>query len=246
MRVVTTCHKAGFDEYGYRCLETFKNWPNGSELWWYTEGYRLPYTDNVVEVDNINLPRLQAFKAKYAHFKAPHYLYDVVRFCHKVYAMHHAVRDYDGISVWLDADCVTYKPIPENYIESHLRGAYIALFKRAGMYSECGFWIIDGSHPEHRNFMDFWLNWYESEAFKSLANWTDCEALDATIRNFEKRGLIRSESLSGRFDKMMHPLSASGIGKYIDHCKGDRKQAGFSPENTHRLSDEPYHLNDTK
>jgi hypothetical protein len=32
----------------------------------------------------------------------------------------------------------------------------------------------------------------------------------------------------------MHPQALSEIGKYIDHCKGPRKEDGVSPENPHR------------
>jgi hypothetical protein len=34
----------------------------------------------------------------------------------------------------------------------------------------------------------------------------------------------------------MHPLSKIELGKYIDHCKGARKEKGFSPENHARVS----------
>ena len=55
MRVVTTCHKAAFDEYGYRCLEGLKNWPKGTQFIWYTEGYTLPEVAGVkVEQRDIN------------------------------------------------------------------------------------------------------------------------------------------------------------------------------------------------
>jgi len=145
----------------------------------------------------------------------------------------------------VDADCIPYKPIPENFIEGHLNGAYMALFKRRGYFSECGFWIVDGSHPQHTAVMDSWLQMYESGAFKGLPNYTDCEMLDATLRSFEKRGLIKTVSLS-KNEKDMHPLATSEIGRYIDHTKGARKVCGYSPENVHRLSNEPYQLNDCK
>ncbi len=233
MRLVTTCNKAGFDLYGHRMLDGFKLWPAGTELWWYTEGFKLPddKPDGIVEIDIESLWGLGAFKEKHKTYVPPNYLFDVVRFSNKVYAAIDALQDYKGIGVWLDADCVTYKPIHDGFIEGHLNGGYLAMFKRKGMYTETGLWIMDCSNEAHVPFLDAWASWYEEGIFKDLANWTDCETLDSTVRSFEKRGMIKTVSLSGAFEKDMHPMAKAEIGKYIDHCKGNRKVAGRSPEN---------------
>mgnify|MGYP001032178269 CR=1 FL=1 len=232
MRLVTTCNKDGFDRYGHRVLEGWKHWPAGTELWWYTEGFSLPKDkpDGIVEIDIASLPRLADFKARHASYVAPSYLYDVVRFSNKVFAMKAALENYDGIGVWMDADCVTRKDIAPGYIEGHLQGAYAAMFKRRGMYTETGFWIVDCSHPAHKDFMGMWGAWYEKDSFKNLANWTDCETLDATARKFERDGKVKIVSLSGKHENDMHPMAKTELGKVIDHCKGARKAKGFSPE----------------
>ena len=231
MRVVTTCHKAGFDLYGHRFLASWHHWPKGTELWWYTEGFSLPKRDGIVEVSTDSLLDLASFKEKHGKYIAPNYLYDVVRFSNKVYAAIHALQDYKGIGVWVDADCVFLQDITDGYVESHLQGAYIALFKRKGMYSETGFWVMDCSHPAHQDFLKTWSRWYEEGLFKEMPKWTDCETLDTTIRVFEKQGIIKSISLSGDFEKTMHPMAKVELAKYLDHCKGGRKAQGFSPEN---------------
>ena len=233
MRVVTTCHKAGFEEYGFRVLEGWHHWPAGTELWWYTEGFSLPKDrpDGIIERDIKSLWTAETFKGKHENYSAPNYLYDVVRFCNKVFAAQDALEDYKGIGVWMDADCVTMKDIPQGFIEGHLQGAYIAMLKRKGMYTETGFWVMDCSHPNHQAFLEAWGQWYHDGLFKELANWTDCETLDATVRFFEKQDGIKSVSMSGAFEKTMHPMAKIELGRYIDHCKGGRKKAGFSPEN---------------
>lgn len=232
MRVVTTCSKDGFERYGHRILETWHHWPVGAELWWYTEGFTLPPTPGVVQISMDKLQDLQAFKRKHAQYVAPNYLYDVVRFAHKVYAACDALNDYKGVGVWLDGDCVTRKDIPAGFIEGHLKRSYMALLKRKGMYTETGFWVMDCTHPQHEDFLATWRAWYETGAFQALANWTDCETLDATVRKFEKAGLITTTSLSGDFEKEMHPMAKIPLGAYIDHCKGARKDLGYSPEAT--------------
>lgn len=232
MRVCTTCNADGFERYGHRILDGWKHWPLGTELWWYVEGFMLP-TDRpagIVEISCDKLQSLQSFKLRHADFVPPGYLYDVVRFSHKVFAACDALREYKGVGVWMDADCVTRQDIPAGYIEGHLKGAYMAMLKRAGMYTETGFWIMDCSHPHHEDFLQTWAGWYDGGAFRNLANWTDCETLDATVRRFEKAQHIKTVSLSGKFEKDMHPMAKIELGKYIDHCKGARKELGYSPE----------------
>lgn len=229
MRVVTTCHKAGFDRYAHRVLETWGMW-EGAELVWYTEGFDLPTKlPNVIERKVEDIPGLSEFKARHKHYIAPNYLFDVVRFSHKVFAACDALKDYDGLGVWLDGDCVTRQPITEPFLRKHIDG-YMALLKRKGMYTETGFWLMDCSHPEHQAFLKTWLDWYHTDAFKSLSNWTDCETLDATVRLFERDKRITTTSLSGPYEKEMHPMAKTELGQYIDHTKGARKDLGFSPE----------------
>lgn len=236
MRVVTTCHKIGFEAYGHRMMDGWKFWPCESELWFYTEDFDV-VGPKVSSIPNTKIQSLQAFKAKYQNYRPVSYLYDVVRFSNKVYAAYDALFEYKGLGVWLDADCVTYKQIPDGYIENLLpKGKYMALFKRDGLYSETGFWIVDCSHPQHQSFLNMWVEWYESGAFKELGNWTDCEMLDATIRKFEKANLIETASLSGQFGREMHPMAKVDLAQYIDHCKGGRKAQGMSPENQFRAA----------
>jgi len=233
MRVVTTCNKSGFEKYGYRCLESWNKWTGSAELYFYAEGFDIPKTACVTQRplpdDLIN------FKERYFHYEPHSYLFDVCRFSNKVFAAVDALFEYKGLGVWLDADCVTFNDVTEEFIRSQIpQGSYIAMFKRPGMYTETGFWIIDCSHKQHQEFMHTWRDWYISNSFKKLSNWTDCETLDATVRLFERDGLIKSHNLSPAGNKNMHPICESEIGKRIDHCKGNRKENGVSPENKNR------------
>lgn len=231
MRVVTTCHKEGFDRYAHRVLECWKYWPKGTELHWYTEGFDLPKTPGIVEHKIEQIQTLAAFKGRHANYVAPSYLYDVVRFSNKVFAAADALSDYQGVGVWMDADCVTLKEIGPGFLEGHLpTGAYMAMLKRRGMYTETGLWLMDCTHPQHLEFLQTWTAWYETGAFMGLVNWTDCETLDATVRKFEKAGLIETASLSGEFEGDMHPMAKIPLKEWIDHCKGPRKDWGYSPE----------------
>jgi hypothetical protein len=228
MRVVTTVHKAGFDVYGHRWVESIKNWTK-AEFVMYAEGFTTP---DVRCVRTEDVPRLQTFKDKHKAYAAPSWRHDIVRFSNKVFAAYDALYDYDGIGVWLDADCVTYQPIPEGYIEEQLGDAYVAHFARPGHYTETGMWIVDCRHPAHKAFLDTWIGWFETGAFTQLEEWHDCTTLDATLRLM--RHDITTRDLSGDFGGKMHPMAYADISRYVDHCKGPRKGLGVSPENTRR------------
>ena len=245
MRVVTTCHKEGFEVYGHRWIEGRKHWPKGTEFWFYTEGYELPLTpeeQQAVETVGIyetpwierrdvnDIQSLVEWKAKHKNYTPPDWQWDVVKYSNKVFAAIDALYDCKGIGVWLDADCVTYADIPEGYVEGLLGDAYMGSFQRTGLYTETGMWVVNCDHKEHRNFLDTWRGMYLGERYKQLTQWHDCMTLDAAIRIAG----VPVVNLSGEFAKDAHPMARVELSKYIDHCKGPRKIKGMSPENKNR------------
>jgi hypothetical protein len=226
MRVVTTCHKAGFDLYGHRFIEGLKHWP-AHELHLYAEGF-----DGYKSVEH--LEKLVAFKERHKGYRPNSWQWDVVRFSNKVYSMYDAAYDCEDMIVWCDADCYAYKDIPKGYIEGLLPDdCFLSYFRRKGIHSELGFWLMDGKHPEKKAFLDTWLSWYETDRFKDLRQWHDCETFDATVRLFVNRDRFKVKSLSGPFEKEMHPMAMVDLARYWEHAKGARKATGFSPENVY-------------
>lgn len=229
MRIVTTCHKAGYDKYGQEFTHGLKFFPE-HELYFYAEGFDYPDGKRVED-----LPKLEAFKEKHKNYRPNSYQWDVVRYANKVYAMHDAAYDCDDLIVGIDADCAAYAQIPDGYIESLLpQGCFLAFFRRKGIYPELGMWLMDGSHPEKQSFLNTWLSWYETGMFKDLRQWHDGETFDATVKLFLRRERFKIHSLSGEFEKHMHPMSQVDLGRYLDHRKGARKELPKSPENAFR------------
>lgn len=250
MRVVTTANREGLEKYGQAWLDSRSKWPKGTEFYWYTEGYELPLQpdelrmaeqagagDNdgfIIRRDLNDQADFAAWKLSHAGYKAPLWKFNVVGYAHKVFAMIDATRDYNGVAVWLDADSVTYRDVPEGLCEAQVGDAYIAHYGRPGRWTETGFWIVNCAHPAHRAFMDFMADVYLNDRFKPLHHWTDCYVLDATIKRFVSKGEIKANNLSGEHEKAGHPMALTEFGKYIDHCKGDRKDKLRSPENKFR------------
>jgi hypothetical protein len=200
MKVVTTCHKAGFDQYGHRWCESVGNWSVGTEFVMYGEGFGAM---NRIE----DLPRLAAFKEAHKDYRPPSWRYDIARFSNKVFAAYDAFYNHDSIGVWLDADAVTYNKIPDGYVEEQLGDAFFAHFKRADWYTETGLWIMNCAHPVAKAFLDTWVSWFESGAFKNLHEWHDCTTLDATLKLFLRDGRITTKSLSGEHERAMNPMA---------------------------------------
>jgi hypothetical protein len=221
IRVVSTVHKKGWEAYG-------AGWRDGVHLWkdaefvLYTEGFGLT-SDQIKAVPIETVDRCVSFKRVHEHYIPPTWTTDVVRWSNKVFASYDALYNYEGLAVWLDADCVTFKEITEEHIRSMLPpGHYMAMFKRIGLPTETGFVVRDCSHPIHKTFMDTWVRWFESGSFKTLNQWCDASTMDATCRLFEKQGLLTA-SLSGEFDKELSPMDLAPLSNYITHRKGSRK-----------------------
>lgn len=231
-KIVTTCHLAGWEEYGQKCLNGLKYWPEDAEIVWYTEGFDLPKNKRVRGIRNETLPLLQGFKERHKSYVWPDWRYDVVRFCNKIYAVHDALYNHDGLGVWMDADIVANKRMPKGYLESLLpEDCYIALFQRDGMHSECGLWLVNGQHSMHKPFMNAILDMYEKDNFKKAHEWHDSVLMDVVVRAFERDGLFKSHNLSGQHKDKEHPMAVHDIAKYVDHLKGpSRKHLGRSPE----------------
>lgn len=222
MRVVTTAPKGA--AYVSRWLESRKNWK--ADFQFYTEGCEVDCPGK----DLSEIQELQAFKARHAYYRPPDWRFDVVRFSNKVFATYDALYDHKGVGVWLDADVVTYKKIPKGLIEKQVEGVYVACLQRTGMYTETGLIVFNCDHPQHKQFMNAWREWYLSGRFRDAPMWIDCMGFDLALRQTG----APAHNLSGEHAKSMHPLSVAELGKYLDHTKGNRKDLGYSPENKFR------------
>jgi hypothetical protein len=249
MRVITTAHEEGYRQYGQGWLDSRKYWPAGTEFYWYTEGYALPYQpdemqmieqvgvgkiDGFIERNDLNfLTYFRQWKERHKDDPTPDWKHSAVKFSHKIFAMIEATKNYKGIAVWLDADCITYQKIPAGMIEDYVFESYIAHYWRPARWTETGFWVINCAHPVHKEFMEFMAWVYLEDKYQKLYHWTDCYVLDNAIDRFITQGKMTAYNLSGDQTLVGHPMAHSDLGQYIDHRKGGRKAFEASPENAH-------------
>jgi hypothetical protein len=234
--VVTTCHAAGWQEYGRRMAQSFDQfWPADIPLYLYAEDFEPDHARPLVR----RLPTwFSEFKARHAQDPCAHgvvdgrydFLRDCVRFAHKVAAVTDAGLRLDtDVLIWADADIVTHAPVSADWLTTLFPpGPHIAWLDRKHLYPECGFYLLRCSHPMHREVMKRWQHLYEADAVLALAETHDCYSLQQVVREAEREGLLTTHSLSGAGWEHGHPLINSPLGARFDHLKGPRKALGRS------------------
>lgn len=239
VRAITTCSSAGWKLYGRRMAESWtRHWPVPLTVW--TEGFLCPLSGVSVEsLDSVGW--LQDFKQRHRRLPTGNYRMDAVRFAHKTAAVIESALAFDCEHlIWVDADTVTHSRVPPAFVETLLpKGEqYIAWLDRVGNYPECGFYVLNLKHPEHRAAMLMWRSWYTGGDLFKLPEWHDSFVLQQLV---EALGLP-TKSLSGeRAARTGHPFINGPLGAYMDHLKGARKQTGKSRRKDLRvLRTEPY------
>jgi len=132
------------------------------------------------------------------------------------------VADGD-LLVWLDADVVTFADVPVDLPERLLGGADVSFLGRAPKHSEIGYWSVRVL-PKTRAFIAGMAGCYRSDAVFTEKQWHSAYIFD---RERERARLSERDLTPGGRG---HVWFQSDLGRYSDHLKGKRKDAGQSPE----------------
>lgn len=220
IKVVTTFNNNLYQKYAYRFFETY-NWP--FEIISYNED------DNFFNL----VPQCLEFIERNKHRKVDNFLFDGVRFCYKVYAYTHAILNTqaDGL-ICMDADSVFYKSIDIEFVKKHLHNTdcLMTYLGRNNQYTECGFLYFNLQHPNIIEYANKAEDFYNSDKLYTLNEYHDCEVWDTVRKDLEDKYKIQNINLTSHVNAG-HAQAESILGKYYDHCKGDRKILGKSPEN---------------
>lgn len=249
--IVTGFSKNGYEEYGERFLDTF-NIFNASEmpLHIYTSGMPLTFSCSLCEqFEQSDIGGLDEFISDWSSDprfsgKSPtdgwngkervngySYRFDAIKFCKMVFTMWwaaHTIAD-DSIFVseymiWLDGDTVVRKIIIPNIASQALPDGYdFAYLGREPKHTETGFLVF--RLPEALPILDSWVKFYMSGEFTHQKEWHSAFLFD---RAREKHPEIKGYNLTpgGRG----HVIHQCWVGSIFDHCKGNRKIRGRSPE----------------
>lgn len=226
----------GYDALGKQFVDTFRrHWPAGVGLTVYAdEGHDSSLTgciglgnfiarhkDN--NAANGREPQVGWRAAEIS--KNYSFRTDAVKFATQLFIPEAAAKHLqDGeILVWFDADVVTFKDVPERFIEGLIGDADICYLGRPGTHSEIGFWAVRLS-PLTRQFLSAMPNLYRSDRIFQLREWHSAFVFDHVRKQF----MMKEANLTPNGHN--HCWVKSPLARYLDHLKGKRKLIGRSPE----------------
>ncbi|RZM03321.1 MAG: hypothetical protein EOP73_06180 [Variovorax sp.] len=256
--VVTTCHAAGFRDYGQIMVETFlSHWPAEVPLLLYHEGFEPPSAPGRIQSYDLVAasPALAAFKARHlgnprahgkvqprrrlrigamsvplplAGRKAP-YRWDAVRFAHKSYAIFDAARRTDADAlIWIDADTRFFADVDMAELAALAPADTAVSCLRRPNHSECGFVVYNLRHPETRRLLEEFEAMYSQDLLFAEREFHDSFLFDVVRRRAEARGARTHDIADGAGARASHVLINSRLGRFMDHMKGARKTEGKS------------------
>lgn len=241
--ILTTFNKDGYEKYGHKMLSSFDSlWPLDIDIYAYYEG-EISFHQYSKRIHLLKLlkhcPKLVEFKERHKNNPTAHgkiepktgFKWDAVRFAHKSYCITYAstLIDTDRI-FWIDADVITHSPVPNNFLETVLPSNYYCSFLgREPLFSETGFLGFNCKHQYHKEFMNQWMDFYNSDKIFMLKEWHDCEVFDTVRRKMSTEKKILAFDLAKDLGIVKgHPFINSILGTYMDHLKGPRKDKGTS------------------
>jgi len=246
--VTTTWGQKHWDVYAKRCVTSIlNNWPQ--------EVKKIFYPDNIqqkIVAGNTSYfslkkhqPELQKFIDRNSNNKLikermdkpmrSAFEYDAVRFSYKVFCMLDAAERCDtDVLIFIDADTVTYKSIPIEWLD-HISPpdkftTFLGRPKKG--FSETGFITFNLALAESKKFFARWREYYTKDLWQDLKGFTDSFTYDAVRLDTTDRSLDNDLN-DGRYlgyRGSKHPFVNSELGDYMDHLKGDRKDIQSSVE----------------
>ena len=246
---ITSFNMAGYERYGKNFIETWKEfWSPSIRLTVYYEG---------PEFDDFEFPHGMSWRPMeevefltdyLANLRFPIFhglvgdqqdMWLDARMARKPFMQMHAMRTYGGKVFWIDADSITVRHVPEDFLDRMLPDDKLCCFLgRDGWYhTESGFIGFNGEHPKASEFAKNYLHVFITGAifasgFFGRPAWNDCCGFDA-IRHVMGNGEEFLNLAANVRKGHMHPLQVIEAGKYLFHLKGNRKDTGeLRPEDT--------------
>lgn len=244
--VVTSCSAKGWEEYGKRFVSSFKqHWPVEIDLYVVSEDdltelssdrhrvwfrhleneFLTKYKDApwVHGSSKVRPPRGVAPNLR--HGQGEGFRFNAYKFSKKVFAIELIAQTLKkGRLFWIDADVVTFAPVPVNLLDDMLPDGYaISCLDRGTHYhSECGFVGYNLDDPEAFKFILTFAAMYDSDTVFELPEWHDSWVFDWV------RKKLKTHTYAIPHKSNSHPFINSELGKYLDHMKGKRKAKGRS------------------
>lgn len=173
---ITTFSYDGYELYGRRMINSWLEfWPSQYKLLIYTEGYSIDCKDErLIEIDlETACPNIKKFKqtsytmhSRTASKKEKRKIEKTIKWCHKIYAISHALKQVDDYLIFLDGDTYTTSHInetlPKDLVDTYLFAVHFETLS-SGLHFETGL-IVFNLHHEKIN----WLSSILTSAYDTL------------------------------------------------------------------------------
>ena len=166
--------------------------------------------------------------------------WDAVRFANKTYAVYDACTRSKDWCVWMDADTFIHSNWSHKEFTKLLPNntwiTYVGRGKGSQTWPECGFYGLNLNHPVCHEFLKEFERMYEDadNGIFKLEEWHDSFVFGHILNTMKKdfpsvldysAEMYLREAATGGGG---HPLINTVLGKWMDHMKGARKNAGKS------------------
>lgn len=243
--VCTTFPNSMFDLCAAEMLQTFKEyWPEDIKIYIQLDEQPVESFDeinnkivSILGEDRSMIAALwdddqKAFIDRWKDHKPESYMFDVVKFSHKVFALEKcadAIKDDIDCLIWLDSDVITTKKVTYEWLkevlpktgEDDTTSEVCSYLGREGWYSECG-WVAYNLKAAGYELLKYMKDMYVKDQFKDklMDGWTDCHVFD-----FQRSG-VRSKNLSPFYkhkETQIDVWPQSKLAECLVHRKGKRK-----------------------
>jgi len=156
---------------------------------------------------------LAKFLSKHSVYESPSWQYDILAAAGRLYPFIEAASEHKGLTVYIDPKFKVVKRMTEDTFRQELGRNYLGIFKRDGMPAKPDVVMVDGSYPEHKEFLEYVASLMESDLFKNLSYWTEGALLDEAVKRHPN---LPVKNLSGQFSKEKEPLRCTPLGEYLE------------------------------
>ena len=238
LTVVTSFSPGGYEQYGQRFVETFRQfWPASVRLICAWEGVGPLGLDGF---DLLGSVKFKSFLERHKYnpviaglkegqqrwspkskLKGYSFRHDALKFSRKVFAIAQVAKYVQGGKLfWIDADVRTHSPVPERLLHAVLPDdVSLCYLKREGYHSELGFTGYNLDRDEARQFIGAYQWLYSSDEFLDLPYWDDCNVFDWLIE--QTKPVVKCIHHTSQ----PQPFDNSILATCMTHKKGKRKEA---------------------
>lgn len=239
--VVTGFSPKGLIEYGANFMETFDQyWPksvklrcyveqatdvprNGERSLWDCRGMKEFIERNAPNPQRTGKAAVAGWGPK-SYTKGYNFRFDAVKFSRQCFIPENASLELaDGeVLAWFDGDVMTFRPVPEGFVEGLLKDFDLCYLGRVNTHTELGFWAVR-LNQNTRGLLSDLAAIYRSDAIFREREWHSAFAFDIVRQRRERKDGLKSHNLTPR--GMGHVWFQSPLANFTDHLKGERRKA---------------------